>query len=108
MPINAPVNGAVHDQRTQAAYTKNCPGHRVLASGWSINHREISHLTDPSNQQSVSQGEFEMKRYTMTKVMLAVVFTLALTLGAGLIAEQSGFSTAQPAYACGHANGGGC
>lgn len=49
-----------------------------------------------------------MKRYMMTKVMLAVVFTLALTLGSGLIAEQSGFSTAQPAYACGTANGGGC
>lgn len=49
-----------------------------------------------------------MKRYTMTKVMLAVVFTLALTLGTGLIAEQSGFSTAQPAYACSGHNGGGC
>ena len=49
-----------------------------------------------------------MKRYTMTKVVLAVVFTLALTLGAGLIAEQSGLSTAQPAYACSGNNGGGC
>lgn len=49
-----------------------------------------------------------MKRYTMTKVVLAVVFTLALTFGAGLIAEQSGFSTAQPAYACPGSNGGGC
>lgn len=49
-----------------------------------------------------------MKRYKMTKVMLAVAFTLALTLGADLMAEQSGFSTAQPAYACSGHNGGGC
>jgi hypothetical protein len=49
-----------------------------------------------------------MKRHTLKKLVLAVAFTLALTLGAGLVAEQSGFSTAQPAYACGHANGGGC
>ena len=49
-----------------------------------------------------------MKRYTITKVVLAIVFTLALTLGSGLVAEQSGFSMAQPAYACAGNNGGGC
>ena len=49
-----------------------------------------------------------MKRYTITKVVLAIVFTLALTLGSGLVAEQSGFSVAQPAYACSASNGGGC
>lgn len=49
-----------------------------------------------------------MKRYTIAKVVLAIVFTLALTLGSGLVAEQSGFSTAQPAYACAGNNGGGC
>ena len=49
-----------------------------------------------------------MLRQTIAKFVLAVVFTFALTLGAGIVADQIGFSTAQPAYACGTANGGGC
>lgn len=108
MPINAPVNDPVHGGRTQAAYTEKCPGHRVLASGWSINHREISHLTDPPNQQGISQGAFEMKRHTMKKLVLAVAFTLALTFGSGIVGEQFGLSVTQTAHACGSHNGGGC
>lgn len=108
MPIHAPVNGAVHDGRTRADYTENCPGHRVLASRWSINHREISHLTDPLHPQLVTKGEFEMKRQTVKKLVLAVVFTLVLTCGLGIVGEQFGFPVTQPAYACNANNGGGC
>lgn len=49
-----------------------------------------------------------MMRQTITKFVLAVVFTFALTLGAGIVADQIGFSLTQPAYACNSNNGGGC
>lgn len=49
-----------------------------------------------------------MIHQTITKAVLAIVFTLVLTFGAGLIADQIGVSMTQPAYACGSHNGGGC
>lgn len=49
-----------------------------------------------------------MKRQTVKKVVLAIVFTLALTCGLGIVGDQFGFPVTQPAYACNTSNGGGC
>jgi hypothetical protein len=49
-----------------------------------------------------------MKRHTMKKLVLAVAFTLALTLGVGMVSEQFGLPIATPVYACPSSNGGGC
>lgn len=49
-----------------------------------------------------------MKRHTLKKLVLAVAFTLALTFGIGVVADQAGFPLTQSAYACGSNNGGGC
>ena len=49
-----------------------------------------------------------MKRYTITKVVLAIVFTLALTFGLGIVGEQIGLSVTQTVHACAMNNGGGC
>ncbi len=49
-----------------------------------------------------------MKRQTVKKVVLVVVFTLALTCGLGIVGEQFGFPIMQTAHACAGNNGGGC
>lgn len=49
-----------------------------------------------------------MKRQTVKKVVLAVVFTLALTCGLGPVGDQFGLSVTQTAHACAGSNGGGC
>lgn len=49
-----------------------------------------------------------MLRQTIAKFVFAIVFTFALTLGAGIVADQLGLPVTQTAYACGGSNGGGC
>ncbi len=49
-----------------------------------------------------------MKRHKITKFVLAVAFTLALTFGVGIVGEQFGLSVTQTAHACSSHNGGGC
>lgn len=49
-----------------------------------------------------------MKRQTVKKVVLAVVFTIALTCGFGIVGDQFGLSVTQTAHACNANNGGGC
>jgi|688.fasta_scaffold194734_2 hypothetical protein len=49
-----------------------------------------------------------MKRHTLKKLVLAVVFTLAFTFGIGVVGEQFGLPVTQTAHACSSANGGGC
>lgn len=49
-----------------------------------------------------------MKRYTITKVVLAIVFTLALTFGVGIVGDQVGLNVTPTANACSHTGGGGC
>ena len=49
-----------------------------------------------------------MKRQTITKFVLAVVFTLALTFGVGIVGDQIGLSVTQTVHACSSNNGGGC
>lgn len=49
-----------------------------------------------------------MNRYTITKFVLAVAFTLALTFGIGIVGEQIGFNMTPTANACSHTSGGGC
>ena len=44
----------------------------------------------------------------LTKLMIAVALTLAVTLGSGIAAEEMGISITPVVSACGHAGGGGC
>lgn len=49
-----------------------------------------------------------MNTKTITKLFFAVVLTLAITMGSGIITEQAGLSPAPAVYACGNSGGGGC
>lgn len=49
-----------------------------------------------------------MMRLTIAKIVFAVVFTFALTFGAGIVADQLGVPVTQTVYACVGSNGGGC
>ncbi|MEZ4865991.1 MAG: hypothetical protein R3C14_32045 [Caldilineaceae bacterium] len=49
-----------------------------------------------------------MNMQNVTKLCVAIVLTLALTLGSGIVAEQIGLTLTPTVYACGNSGGGGC
>jgi len=49
-----------------------------------------------------------MNTKNITKLFFAVMLTLAITMGSGIITEQTGLSLTPAVYACGNSGGGGC
>ena len=49
-----------------------------------------------------------MIKTAISKLIIAVVLTITLISGSGVIAEQAGFDIAPALHACGHNSGGGC
>lgn len=48
-----------------------------------------------------------MNTMNITKLIVAVVITLAITIGSGIVADEMGLSVTPTAHACTHGSGGG-
>ena len=44
----------------------------------------------------------------ITKLFIAIVLTIAVTVGSSVVEEQTGFAYSSSAYACSGGSGGGC